>query len=171
MLCSPRLSFTRWSPLDPAPSHSGTSNVLFPRLEISRPSQLKSPAPRATTALWMPRDTTSFATHSQSSQATFFCSDIPLGFMGHQCLGAQVLQFTIAVVNKDDVGRLEVPATKNRAPWHHAAAWDKASTCLSLKPALPTQFQPFSLLKKMLCSACLLNNCFLECDIYSVPVH
>lgn len=40
--------------------------------------------------------------------------------MGHQGLGAQVLQFTVAVVNKDDVGRLEVPATKNRGLWYHA---------------------------------------------------
>jgi hypothetical protein len=160
-----------WSPLDPAPSHSGTSNVLFPRLEISRPSELKSPAPKVTTALWIPRVTTSFATHSQSSPDTFFCSDIPLSFVGHQCLGAHILQFTVATVNKDDVGRLEVPATKNRAPWYHAAAWDRASTCLSLKPALPTQFQHFPLLKKMLCSACLLNTCFLEHGIYSVSVY
>lgn len=116
----------------------------------------KGPVPRVATALLVP--THHLPCHSfLAPLPTFFCSDIPLGFVGHQCMGAEVLQFTVVVVDKSNVGRLEVSATKNRDLWCHAAAWGRANTCLRLKPAFPTQFQPSSLLKKMLCSAHLLN--------------
>lgn len=44
--------------------------------------------------------------------ATFLCSDVPLGFVGHQCVAAQVLQFAVVDVDQGDVGGLEVSETK-----------------------------------------------------------
>ena len=47
--------------------------------------------------------------------ATFLRPDVPLGLVGHERAGAQVLQFAVGVVDKGDVGGLEVPATERRA--------------------------------------------------------
>lgn len=46
------------------------------------------------------------------TQATFLCPDVPFGFVGHQCVAAQVLQFAVVGAHQGDVGGLEVPETK-----------------------------------------------------------
>lgn len=55
--------------------------------------------------------------------ATFLRTDVPLGFIGHQCVAAQVLQFAVVAADKDDVGGLEVPETKRHTfpPTAHRA--------------------------------------------------
>lgn len=96
-------------------THSGMSTVLCTRL-VSGPSESKSPVPRIAPVLWMPSHHLPCQLFLAPSPATFFCSNIPLGFVGHQCLGAQVLEFTVVAADKGNVGRLDVPAIKSRDP-------------------------------------------------------
>lgn len=67
--------------------------------------------------------------------ATFLRTDIPLGFVGHQRVGAQVLQFAVVAADQGDVGGLEVPETQR----HAFAPGPPGPACaLNLTPAPPS---------------------------------
>lgn len=73
--------------------------------------------------------------------ATFLCPDVPLGLVGHERVGAQVLQFAVGVADEGDVGGLEVPATERHAL---PPAARRGHICKPSTPSTPRAPNPFS---------------------------